>query len=225
MLHTLGIMQIKSFLGGFDKNFCYLIWCEKTMLGAVIDPSVEPLQVFEFIEKKSIILDKILITHTHHDHIKYLDDFLIRFPLVNIYGHEFSLKIFDENRYKGLSHLENINIGESMISALLTPGHYADSVCFWNINKDLLFTGDTMFVGRTGRVKSQSSNIKDLFDSIYNIILNLPDKTRIYPGHHYGHVKSITLKNNIILSNFFKCSSFEQFVSTMEKFENSKRKN
>ena len=95
MLHTLGIMQIKSFLGGFDKNFCYLIWCEKTMLGAVIDPSVEPVQVFEFIEKKSIILDKILITHTHHDHIKYLDDFLIRFPLGNIYGHEFSLKIFE----------------------------------------------------------------------------------------------------------------------------------
>ena len=93
-------MKIKSFLGGFDKNFCYVIWCEKTMLGAIIDPSVEPSQIFEFIEKESIILDKILITHTHNDHIKYLDDFLTQFPLVNIYGHEASLMIFDDNRYR-----------------------------------------------------------------------------------------------------------------------------
>ena len=82
-----------------------------------------------------------------------------------------------------------------------------------------------MFVGRTGRVKSQSSNINDLFNSIYNIILNLPDRTVIYPGHHYGHVKSITLKDNTILSNFFQCSNLDQFVFVMEKFENSKRKN
>ena len=141
------------------------------------------------------------------------------------YGHKFSLKQFDKHRYKGLSHLENINIGETMISTLLTPGHYADSVCFWNIDEEVLFTGDTMFVGRTGRIKSKSSSINDLFNSIYDIILTLPGRTMIYPGHHYGHIRSITLKDNIMLSNFFQCSDFDQFVSVMEKFENTKRKN
>ena len=35
--------------GGFDKNFCYLIWCEDTMEGAIVDPSTEPLEIFEFM--------------------------------------------------------------------------------------------------------------------------------------------------------------------------------
>ena len=34
-------MQVKSFLGGFDKNFSYLIWCNDTKEAAIIDPAVE----------------------------------------------------------------------------------------------------------------------------------------------------------------------------------------
>ena len=40
-------MQIKSFIGGFDKNLSYLIWCKKTKLASIIDPAVEPLEIFE----------------------------------------------------------------------------------------------------------------------------------------------------------------------------------
>ena len=49
-------MKVKSFKGGFDDNFCYLIWCEDTMQSAIIDPSVDPLEIFEFIENNNIIL-------------------------------------------------------------------------------------------------------------------------------------------------------------------------
>ena len=219
------IMKIKSFIGGFDKNFCYVVWCEHTKLGAVIDPSVEPIQVFEFLEQNNIILDKILITHTHHDHIYYINEFLAQYPLLNIYGYNKPLYNFDSNNYKGLTHLENINIGESMITTLSTPGHYGDSVCYWNITQQILFTGDTMFVGRTGRIKSDSSNIDDLYNSIYNIILELNKNTMIYPGHHYGHKQSISLCDNIILSNFFRCTNKKEFYEVMEKFEKNKGNN
>ena len=53
-------MKVKSFKGGFDDNFCYLIWCEDTMQSAIIDPSVDPLEIFEFIENNNIILSKII---------------------------------------------------------------------------------------------------------------------------------------------------------------------
>ena len=221
----LDIMKIKSFIGGFDKNFCYVIWCEYTKLGAVIDPSVVPIQIFEFLEKKNIILDKILVTHTHRDHINYINEFLDQYPLVNIYGHNKPLYNFDGNYYKGLTHLENVNIGKSMISTLFTPGHYADSVCYWNVNQQVLFTGDTMFVGRTGRVKSNSSNIDDLYNSIYNVILKLHEKTMIYPGHHYGYKKSISLCDNIILSDFFQCINKNEFYEVMKKFEKNRPNN
>ena len=71
----LDIMKIKSFKGGYDYNFSYLIWDEITLEGAIIDPAVQPDTVFDFISNNNIQLSKILITHTHHDHIVYLNDF------------------------------------------------------------------------------------------------------------------------------------------------------
>ena len=38
-------MNIKTFEGGYDKNLSYLIWCSKTRLATLIDPSVEPLPI------------------------------------------------------------------------------------------------------------------------------------------------------------------------------------
>ena len=71
-------MKVKVFQGGYDRNFCYLIWCKESLRAAVVDPSVEPLEVFEFIEAKNLILEKILVTHTHHDHIAFLEDFTFK---------------------------------------------------------------------------------------------------------------------------------------------------
>ena len=47
-------MKIKSFQGGFDKNLCYLIWCEKTKMAGLIDSSVEIQPIIEFIESEKI---------------------------------------------------------------------------------------------------------------------------------------------------------------------------
>ena len=41
----------------------------------------------------------------------------------------------------------------------------------------------------------------------------------IYPGHHYGHKKSISIKENIRISNFFQCNNFSEFNSIMKNFE------
>ena len=81
-----------------------------------------------------------------------------------------------------------------------------------------------MFVGRTGRTISNGSSISDLYDSIYNIILKLPSKTIVYPGHHYGFSKTITLKENIKYSDFFRCESLNKFILVMENFEKNQRK-
>ena len=79
-----------------------------------------------------------------------------------------------------------------------------------------------MFVGRTGRTISDKSNIGHLYESIYNEILTLPKQTIIYPGHNYGYISSITLKENISLSPFFQCSNKEEFIKVMEAFEDGR---
>ena len=80
-----------------------------------------------------------------------------------------------------------------------------------------------MFVGRTGRTISTKSNISDLYDSIYNIILKLPMQTIIYPGHHYGHVTYVTLKENISISPFFQCSNVNEFFKVMKDYEDGRK--
>lgn len=213
-------MQIKTFQGGFDKNFSYLIWCEKTKIASIIDPAVQIHPMVETINQYNLILDKILITHTHHDHIFYLDDFKYLFPNIEIICSNITYN--EINEFYGVEHKEIIPIGEELIIALHTPGHFYNSICYWHKKKNLLFTGDTMFVGRSGRTKDKRSNIKDLYNSIYNVILNLPKNTMIYPGHHYGYVKAITIKDNIVCSKFFNCKNFEEFNDVMINFE-SKR--
>ena len=215
-------MKIKSFQGGYDKNLCYLVWCDKTNYCSIIDPSVEINSVLEFIECENLILDKIIITHTHHDHIRYLDDYIFLFPLIKVYMSEKSPNKINGNIVL-LDHNDVITIGENMITALYTPGHYVDSICYWSKENEILFTGDTMFVGRTGRIISKGSNISDLYNSIYNIILQLPQSTIIYPGHHYGFSKTISIFNNIKYSSFFRCNSLNEFKIIMKNYENNRK--
>ena len=80
-----------------------------------------------------------------------------------------------------------------------------------------------MFVGRTGRTIGAKSNNSQLYVSIYDKLLKLPLHTVIYPGHHYGYKKSITLKENISLSPFFQCDSEDEFIRVMEQYEKTRR--
>lgn len=214
-------MIVKAFEGGYDKNLCYVISCPKTKIAAIIDPSVSLTPITEYIESNELILSKILITHTHHDHIFYLDNFIYLFPNIEIICHERHIKKFEHPILK-LSDYEIITIGQEILIGIHTPGHYLDSVCFWNEKRNFIFTGDTIFVGRTGRTISSDSSIKDLYNSVYNKLLTLPKETTIYPGHHYGFSKTITINENIRLFDFFSCNSFEEFKLVMQNFEKNR---
>ena len=129
--------------------------------------------------------------------------------------------IFD---FKKIEHNDVVMVGKHFILSLSTPGHYMDSICYWVKSHNMIFTGDTMFVGRTGRTISSGSNIKELYHSTYDILLKLPPDTVIFPGHHYGYREDITLRENMKLSDFFQCKSFPEFDSVMKKFEESRKK-
>ncbi len=215
-------MKIKSFQGGFDKNITYIIWCELTSIAAIVDASVNMTEIIEYIEINDLLLEKILITHTHSDHINFLEDILFQFPQIEVCGFEFSEYDFG-NDYRRLKHYDVITLGTELITCIHTPGHYPDSICYWSESNNYLFTGDTMFVGRTGRTISKKSNINDLYHSIYEIILKLPQNTIIYPGHHYGHALTISIKDNVLISPFFKCSDKMEFIKVMKEFEEGRR--
>ena len=215
-------MKIQSFQGGYDKNFTYVVWCPETKLSAIIDPSTEINPIIEYLEKNDLILSKILITHTHHDHIAYLNDFLDIFQNITVYCYHEPINM--KNHSIGLYDNEVIMIGNQTLTIIYTPGHLDDSICFWDREDNIIFTGDTMFVGRSGRVKSQSSDINKLYHSIYERLVTLPKNTMIYPGHHYGCFPCITIQENIELFDFFSCKTFSEFCLVMENFEKRRQK-
>ena len=214
-------MKVKTFQGGFDKNLSYIVWCEITGYAAVIDPAVIPYNMFDFILKNNLNIKKILITHSHHDHIAYIGDWINQYDNIKIFGYDKSV-FLNEINFIDLAHQQIVTIGKQLLTALYTPGHYKDSMCYWNQNLNFIFTGDTIFVGRTGRTISNSSNIEDLYNSVYNILMELPENTIIYPGHHYGYSLTTTLKENKIFSPFFQCKSLSEFIIVMKNFEKNR---
>lgn len=205
--------SIKTFCGGYDNNFTYLITCSHSGIQILIDASIGIEKVKPHIYSQ---LAAVLITHSHHDHTQYINQYIKHYPDVVIYGYENSVDLYKKN-IQPLNDNLVFKIGKLIIKTIHTPGHYFDSICY-QINP-ILFTGDTMFVGRTGRVISKKSNIKDLYVSVYDKILKMPSKTRIFPGHNYGKYSTITLEDNIKISPLLQATSFNDFVNRMKKFE------
>tara|TARA_B100001996_G_C18661183_1_gene593160 strand:+ start:1142 stop:1804 length:663 start_codon:yes stop_codon:yes gene_type:complete len=206
--------SIRTLIGGYDNNFTYIITCNITRRQIIIDASVKWEMVKPYINSYPITL---VITHTHKDHIAYLKEFALARPNLKIIGHQNSEKLFSNYNFQLIQDSQSFNIGQINIEAIYTPGHYFDSICY--LIGNVLFTGDTLFVGRTGRVLSPKSNIVDLYDSVYNKLLLLPHNTRIYPGHNYGKKKSITIGDNIKISPLLQANNFNDFKLKMTEYE------
>ena len=114
-------------------------------------------------------------------------------------------------------------LGSLEIKIIHTPGHYYDSVCF--LVENVIFTGDTLFIGRTGRTLSKGSNTSDLYNSVYKKLLNLPGDTIIYPGHNYGSKPTMTISENIKISNLLQASGEKDFIDRMKNYEKTRVNN
>ena len=76
--------SIRSFLGGYDKNFTYLITCSRTGTQAIVDAAIGTSEIAQFLRNDPVA---ILITHGHSDHIAFLDNFVKEYPEAIILGH------------------------------------------------------------------------------------------------------------------------------------------
>jgi len=207
--------SIRSFKGGYDKNLTYLVTCMRTSNQFLIDASVPLSNVKPFINQRGLIT--LFITHTHPDHIAYIEEFVDAFPNLVTIVHQDSQDKIHCNYVKPVKDNDIISVGQLNLEIMYTPGHYPDSICY--LLDDVLFTGDTLFVGRTGRTIDSKSDIKKLYQSVYHKILNLPIKTIIYPGHDYGPRASISLKENILISPLLRAEDEKDFIKKMKEYE------
>ena len=174
---TEGIYQLKV---GNMANFTYIISDIQTHLAAIVDPSWDLQVVFELLTKKKLKAKHIINTHSHFDHVLGNEE-AAKVTGATIIQHSYS------QLHKDVSVAENdvISIGALNLRVLHTPGHSEDSICLI-IDKETVFTGDTLFVGGVGRIDLPGGNVKEMYLSLYRKVSALEDQLTVYPGHDYG---------------------------------------
>lgn len=89
------------------------------------------------------------------------------------------------------SHKSTFNIGAIKVTALHTPCHTQDSICYFLEDGEdrAVFTGDTLFIGGCGRFFEGTP--EQMQKALNETLAALPDDTKVYPGHEYtkGNVK------------------------------------
>ncbi|MCX8082960.1 MAG: MBL fold metallo-hydrolase [bacterium] len=181
----------KIVVGEFQTN-CYIVGCEKTGKGFIIDPGDEYEKIIKIVKNLKIEPSFIVNTHGHMDHIK--DDDKFQLP-VYIHSQDvecltnpsknlslfFGLPFVVDVRYIAIEDGNILKAGTLSFSVLHTPGHSPGSICL--ICGNIVFTGDTLFCDGYGRTDLPDSSEETLFHSIRTKLLTLPDETIIYPGH------------------------------------------
>ncbi|BGI51113.1 MAG: MBL fold metallo-hydrolase [Arsenophonus endosymbiont of Ceratovacuna japonica] len=182
----------------FIQN-CTLIWDEKCLDAVIIDPGGEVEKIIFIIEKLSLNLKLILLTHGHCDHIcgcaklsKYFfvpiygpqkeDNFLING--LDIQSKMFSIKKcmnFIPDYY--LQEGDEVIFADIKLSVIHCPGHTPGHIIFVNHTNKLISMGDVLFNNSIGRTDFPKSNYITLINSIKTKILPIGDDYIFIPGH------------------------------------------
>ena len=183
------MIRTRQFKLGPMDNFSYLLWNDDTKDAAVIDPAWQPEKLAEFIKQEKLLLQCVLLTHAHPDHVNGVSFFTRANNELPVYLHEADYFML-EGKPPALHPAqdgEKIEAGALKIGVLHTPGHTPGSVCYQAGGG--VYTGDTLFVGECGRVDLPGSSAEALYDSFVKLA-GMPDGTAVYPGHSYNGDKS-----------------------------------
>jgi hydroxyacylglutathione hydrolase len=185
----------------FFKNG-YVVGCEESREAVLIDPGDEVDELLGVVERQSLSVKYILLTHAHLDHITGVarakealgvpvglhqaDNFL--YESVVQQGLMFGLRVEPQPKvdffYDGPGPWR---FGTYAAWVHHTPGHCPGGVCLAvgreDANARTLFVGDTLFAGSIGRTDLPGGNYETLIGSIRNVLFAFPDDTPVYSGH------------------------------------------
>ena len=179
------IRQLK--LGAMD-NFSYLVGCEKTLEAVVIDPGANVKRILSEAERQKLKIAFIVNTHGHADHTAGCAE-LKRLTGARVIIHALEADAVPDADILWADE-SDLKVGELTFNVLHTPGHTPGGICLYAEGN--LFTGDTLFVGDSGRTDLPGGHRPTLAASIRRL-MQLPDATVVWPGHDYGPTKSSTL--------------------------------
>jgi hydroxyacylglutathione hydrolase len=182
----------------FAQN-CSLVWCARTLEGAVIDPGGDLEKVLAAASKHGVKLTKILLTHAHIDHAggtaKLARD--LNLPIIGPHpGDQFWIDgIAEQGRMFGFGKCESfvpdqwldqgdkVKVGDVEFDVQHCPGHTPGHVTFHCATDKIAFVVDVLFAGSIGRTDFPGGDYDTLIRSIRDRLFTLGDDVRFVPGH------------------------------------------
>ena len=184
-------------VGQLDTN-CYLVACERTHEGLVIDPGADAEEILNALTTLEVRVGQIVLTHYHFDHVLAADA-LRRATGASLAIHESEaalltkppalFRFFAPQTPQGLvadrllRDGDRLNVGDLCVEVLHTPGHSPGGISLWIDSEGVVFSGDTLFREGLGRTDFPGGDQELLLHSIRERLLALPEETIVYPGH------------------------------------------
>ena len=208
------MLKVERHVVGALETNCYVLEDSDTGSLALIDPGDASS---EDIEK--ILSDRaerflyILLTHGHFDHIMAAHRYRLKTNAKIVISRE--EKDFTSNNALNLSTVvatgmqafeadiftadgESLDLGNTKITTLSTPGHTRGSVCF--LAENLIFSGDTLLKGSIGRTDLITGDFEKIKASLKRLC-ELSGDYIVYPGHGVPTTLDFERRNNSFLVN------------------------
>jgi hydroxyacylglutathione hydrolase len=181
----------------FQQN-CAIVWCTRTMRGAIIDPGGDVARIREGLEQTGVTCERIVLTHGHIDHaggaaelaealsVEIVgphreDRFLL--DTLAVSGAEFGIRARPCTPDRWLEESDTITIGEVAFEVLHCPGHSPGHIVMVNRELNFGIFGDVLFRGSIGRTDLPRGDHEALISSIKSKLLPLPDDFFFLCGH------------------------------------------
>jgi hydroxyacylglutathione hydrolase len=184
----------------FAEN-AYVLWRRGGTEALVVDPSFDTDSVLEWLDREGLNLAAILNTHGHADHIagnaaiKEIfpgapliigknEASLLTDPDANLSA-AFGMPLISPPADRTVDHGEVLELAGFTFEVREIPGHSPGSVVFVarDFEPGFVLGGDVLFAGSVGRTDLAYGDGPLLFAGIRLKLFDLPDATRVFPGH------------------------------------------
>lgn len=193
---TLETIKINDYIYAFDQEMvrCFLIIGEKSAL--LIDAGVESFDIISEIRKITSKPLQLCLTHSDGDHIANVNQFDV------VYVHKDEIPYLNLDKQIQMIAIEDgycFDLGDRKLEVIHSPGHTPGSICLFDQEDKILFSGDTISYGPV-YMFGYNRDLNQYLKTLYMLKQRFNElKITIYPAHNTFPI------NTYEISELIKC--------------------